>query len=542
LKEAFRRLAGSIVSGMELYRKLSRSQQISLLLVAGLVVFFLGFFTVSPGRSPGSRGEGEKAAAGGRGSASQGSGDSDSTGFGWPYKSGGLLDLETPDKFQAKLREATCAKLAMVLRSNDRIEEGTVVCSPPSQSRFAQSGDTGSSAAVFLKLKKEVAGLSRQEADAIRHTVSCALGLKPERISIADDRGRSYKASSDPAEAEALHDREERWRTLISDAVGEYFSKSFSPGEFYVAVMVYLSPESRSIDKEEFDERRSFTKSKKTEWERVARPRGREEAQGGLISPEDSPTVQTRETTEEVPFATREKTHTSIPPGSINGISVCALLDSDAVRRARAKDPQALQGTEGRQNGRPSASQGLESYLALHEEALLSLLDPYENVSVKVLVHPFEKTEPVKASTPPEGVAVVFPPKGERAAETASWWAPTLISLGALTVLVSVIWVLRHRQRRLPMPGEFVFEGSSGQDLRAAGAGGSLWGGKHGVGEALRDWSQRTGGFSPGEESFLRGVEETSRLVRKRPEVASSVLRAWLAQDDALPNEGTDSA
>jgi len=123
--------------------------------------------------------EGEKAAGGGRGSASQGSGDSDSTGFGWPYKSGGLLDLETPDKFQAKLREATCAKLAMVLRSNDRIEEGTVVCSPPSQSRFAQSGDTGSSAAVFLKLKKEVAGLSRQEADAIRHTVSCALGLKP---------------------------------------------------------------------------------------------------------------------------------------------------------------------------------------------------------------------------------------------------------------------------------------------------------------------------------------------------------------------------
>ena len=171
---------------------------------------------------------------------------------------------------------------------------------------------------MVLQLKIGVPMLSRSEAESIRSMVSSAFNSRAQKVSITDNAGHSYPPESAGAVPLDIQAEEDRCRTKIQEVIQGYYRNAFREDEFYVGVMVSLSSQRSSVEREEVDQEKSFSRPTRSEYLREDEKSPKDEAStGGILSPESPHKVVIQEKTEEVPFVTRAKTTIDTPPGQV---------------------------------------------------------------------------------------------------------------------------------------------------------------------------------------------------------------------------------
>jgi hypothetical protein len=537
LTSALKKAAGNILSRAELYRKLTGPQKICLWLVLGVVGLSFLFVFSSGEPNAGVSTAGVPAASG-----SPGQGGAEGSAEEWPFRSS---FLDTPGQAEERRREANRRRIEQAILLNSKIEIATVICSPDRSPKYALGRSASGTAAVVVRLKAGVPPLDAKEAEVIRNTVSRGLNLEPSDVSLTDSEYKLYVTGGSQTLPTEVREAAECLRTEIKDAVSAHFSSIFEPSKFHVVVMVYLSSDQSTVDTENVDPAKTFSKTTDSEWEREE-TRGDEEA-GGMIRPGEPQRTVTREKTKEEPFVSREKRHTTIPPGAITGAGVVVSLDLGAVKGVLSRDPRFAE-TLGRSDETGSNPDSLPAgvldsclseYLAAQEKALLSLLPPLDGVSVTVMAQPFCEPQPGGAAP-----GTVLQPAPVAAAETAGplgnpWKKALLVGAAVLSTLALVAgaWWLARR-RAAPVPGT----GAGGMPGSPPPGRAPEWVSRDGIREALASFHQRMGHVSSTDgpqETLLRAVNETAGKVRRRPDVAASVLRIWLAQDAGALRERT---
>jgi hypothetical protein len=535
LKELLKRVAGGIHSGAERYRKLSGAERIAYAVVAAVAVVAV-FWLAGMGEAPDDRGAGDDGVEPGHRRAAAGVetvGADRATAEGSEWTNGGSI-LETPDRLDARLREFNRRKIEQAILYIPDVQSATIALSHARRSVLSRSRDDGDSAAVVLCLRRGVEALHTRETDGIREMVRGAFGIRSERISINDNRGNHYEALSEKdAEAEAstfhVQEKEDRWRTLIKEDIQQMYSRVFAPRDFYVGVIVSLSPQRSSIEKKEMDREKSFKLETKNEFER-----GADATSGGILSAADGP-ISVRESSTSVPCESYEKTLTDIPPGELKGVSVVVHLDLDAVERveaARREIPGTRSGTDSSLAViAPSDREALiKGYVARQEESLRSFLKVLGNTSVTVMVHPFVKPQPEATQVAAQRLGALEPaPIGS---DVFAWLERSWRSIAAwLAIAFSAVVLFKALRRRRAVAGA-----DEWANLSAGASGGAAAAAFREAAET--EWQARRPQRFPDRLGVLRSVDDSGASVREHPEVAASVLRLWLAQEPEDAKEG----
>jgi hypothetical protein len=522
------------VAGSDFYRKLSPQRRIALVLVLG-VLAIATLFSLFSGSQPSSRASSSADTKDGATPPRKDAADLAGPLNGdWPYKSGSLI--ETQGQLEAKLLNYHRLRMEQAILWNKNIEKVTIGLAHSPSPSYVGERSGGNSAAVVLQLATGVTMLSRAEADSIRGMVSSAFNLKPERVSISDNGGRSYPPASGGAVPLDIQAEEDRYRTEIQGVVQGHFRPAFREDEFYVGVIVSLSTQRSSVEREEVDRDKTFTRPTRTEYlKEDERPVKDDPSTGGILSPERSHHAIIHETTEEKPFASIEKTKIDIPPGQVKAVSVNVLLDLEAVERILGKEPFRRPSLPREQGGLASGStlgqgravvsgmereESIKDYEKRQEDVLGKLLSPMVASSVCVMVHPFSRTEaPVGPKAPSlAATGPAFP-------ETGSAWLPpswkAILGISAMALLLFSLLAVLLSHIKQSWPGR-------GLDPAYALPGRSGGLGEDSARQAFRRERSSAGSLQDG---ILRSVSDISTLVRKRPDVAASVLRFWLSQD-----------
>ena len=262
MKVALEKAEAIVASGRELYRRLSRTQRVALFLVSGLLLASLVFLAVSDTES------GSVVSTKDGGLTQRTDVAARPVDGPVPERSSGFWGIEPPEERKARERAVNLHKLEQAL-CGEKVIDATVVPYDAPRRSFVTDKSSGDSAAVKLTLREGVESLQRQEADALREMVCCALGLPPEKLSMVDNHGKAYAAGGALAGEARLYEDEEYHRKCIRFLITEYYSKFFKPTDFYVAVVVYLSAEQTTIEKEEYNREKSFALNRVEDSERV---------------------------------------------------------------------------------------------------------------------------------------------------------------------------------------------------------------------------------------------------------------------------------
>ncbi len=422
--------------------------------------------------------------------------------------------LETPDRLEARLRDANRKKIEQAILWNGNIRTATIALSSSRRaSILAQSRDVGDSAAVALFLRPGVPSLRRQEADGIREMVRCAFGIRLERISISDNLFNRYEVAKASDGSGLILEKEDHLRSLLKEEIQRLYGKLFEDHEFYVGLMVSLSPQSSSIEKKAVQRHNSFLLETKSTVERVA-----EDVPGGILSA-GAPPILLRETVESIPFDSFEKTLTDVPPGELIGVSVMIHFDLDAVERVESARRESSRNNPPVPALLPGEREAVvQVFAAREEDAIRGLLSTHGSVQVSVMVHPFRKP-PADPPSDATQIATLEPAPFLSLASSWAlrWWRPLAI-LGALLIFGAVVRALARKR-------------SAASSVEAWAASPATAGVEGSGGAAEPEWNLSRS-HRPGERlGVLGGVADINSAVRERPEVAASVLRLWLAQD-----------
>jgi len=423
--------------------------------------------------------------------------------------------FDTPEKLEAKLREANRRKAEQWIILNENIQVASILVSPARRQLLSSSRSAGETASVMLSLQPGVARLPPQEADAVREMVRSALGLKRESVFIIDNFGNRYDAVSEGDAPGRVLEKEEKLRTFLRNEIQSMLAKSFDERDFFVGVIVSLSPQRSTIERKEMDRAGSFTLESEFQTRRGA------PAPGGLVSKTDGP-IGLSESIKSVPFESYKKTQIDIPPGELKSTSVIVRLNLEAVESLTARAsgsarPERLSPSPAASPTAAAREAIIQQFVAQQESSLRGFLTPCGSVSVSVMVQPFVHV-PLEVPVEPPRIATLEPSVG--LSELVNWlgrfWKPLVgIALigGSLVLLLSAVL----RRRTGPT-------GWSGIASAAIGAGGG-------------DWHPPVAGASAEGLDVLPEVERITAAVRERPEEAASVLRLWLAQDEEAHEE-----
>lgn len=437
----------------------------------------------------------------------------------------GLFSFETPEATAARLSEETIRRLERDIRST-HVAAATVIYTPGASGRSRLAGSRGDSAAVKLSLAPGVLSLSRQEAEAIRALVSCALKVDPERIALVDHHGRLYAPSAGESSLESAED-EEYWRQEVRSEVNRYYARLFDSSEFHVSVAAYVSRERVEIQKEEYHPEPSVPEVRIDDVERVEEAGDALASLGGLgpSRPEGgSRWTRVKSKTEERFRSTKATIRRQLPRGDLQAVGVNVLVDANAVLKAvlgrDARDAAPPGSAKAAGSSSPEEQTLLVAWSSAQEEDLKNLLRPYREVSVRVIATPFARTAPAGVPAELAKDAGAFAPAEER----ASW--PEILAVGGIVLAACA---LAYRFAR-PAAGRGFLRALRARRARAwAGDGGAPWAPRRegGFERALR--AAGAAGAAP--TGLLSSVEEASARVRLKPEVASAVVRFWLSQD-----------
>jgi flagellar M-ring protein FliF len=155
-------------------------------------------------------------------------------------------------------------ELARTIRSIDRVSSARVHLVIPERQLFARDKQDPS-AAIVLKLR---GSLDASQVRAIRHlTASAVRGLKPEKISIVDERGKLLADGSgneaDPV-ANGLDDRHAAFEKRIRDQVESIVSNVVGPGRARVQVAAEIDYSRIQQTSDTFDPESKVARSTQT--------------------------------------------------------------------------------------------------------------------------------------------------------------------------------------------------------------------------------------------------------------------------------------
>ena len=502
---------------------LSSTQRLAAAVVMAIVLTALGtlFYTATSGPS---RGRAEAAAGESQRSplsdlnATASSSGSDLVS--WLFEGSGWL--ESPEKFDAKLLHTKLGAIERAILWNEQIQKARIVLHRGHKRHWLRAEPEGSSAAVMLRLANGVARLTSGHARSIRSTLQSAFALESSTVSITDHRGNIYSPGDD-ASAEGATAADGvgagALRRQILQQVSRFFAPLFNEDSFVVGVNVYLSRRTSKLETEAYDADSTVSLPRRIEFERQELS-----AAGGLgAAPTltsvpstalrvsdtltESRNVRTYERSEEENFPGRRREITDVPAGEVEAVSVNVLIDRNAVER--------LVGVEGAT---------LSDYLTRQERFIERSL-PYPNTRVTVAAESFSLWNDPALGPPPmvaseASVPPPIPSSGQAASAWAGRWWPTFVG-GALflVAIVTLAFVLLRNRAAMPDADEIEVGIPLGAGLPVTTGG-------------VVDRGRR--------EGLFQSLDDTSRRVEEKPEVAASVLRLWLAQDSENLQESSD--
>jgi len=399
--------------------------------------------------------------------------------------------------------------------------------SPASRERYARQRESSGCASVTLVLEDYVLGLTRGEAEAIRHMVKGAFNLEADKVEISDNHAHRYEWPG----PDDLLEKGATQRNFIRRDVEAHYSRVFEADEFSVVVMVSLSMRRHRSERKATDRENTYVQPLNTDIHR-----GPRSGFGGVMGA-SGPTVNVQESMEGVLCESWEKTFTVIPSGELMGVGVLVQFDLAAVERVLGR-------------GAPTTNIEVEAWVDEQEKALSQFLEVCGKVSAGVVVSSFARRRPAE-EIPPEAVEVAQPGALAALATESPFWTGLAVtgSLVVITFIFSVFSRLRARSRaRHPRLGTLpelsddavpplrAFDGSTPFPGRFGFSSASPPGGTDPLAQARHPRAAFAG--STLQDGLLGTVDDTGFSVRERPEIAGSVLRLWLAQDEMDSQEG----
>jgi flagellar M-ring protein FliF len=231
-------------------------------------------------------------------------------------------------------------ELARTIRSLDRVQDARVHLVMPERPLFARD-KVDATASIVIKARGT---LEPAQVRAIRHLVATAVnGLRPERVSIVDERGQLLAdgANNDPNGGDvSSDDRRLAFEKRLQGQVEGIVSSVVGPGHARVQVNADFDFNRVTQTSDKFDPEGRVVRSSQTREENSASNSGRDnqvtvgnEIPGGGARPpagadSATPRDESRKTEEIVNYEISKTTKTEISEGGrVNRVSVAVLVD-----------------------------------------------------------------------------------------------------------------------------------------------------------------------------------------------------------------------
>jgi flagellar M-ring protein FliF len=427
-------------------------------------------------------------------------------------------------------------ELSRTIRSIDRIANARVHLVIPERQLFTRDRQEPS-ASIVLQVR---GSLDLSQVRAVRHLVASAVrGLKPERISIVDERGQLLAdGSADPANAGVVgfDERNASFERRLREQVEAIVTSVVGPNRARVTVAAELDytrvqqtsdsfdPESRVVRSTQTREEQSTSASTQqndgvtvsNELPQNAPPRAPQQQQQPQ-APRDSQ----RKTEEVVNYEITRTTRTeTLEPGRIKRLSVAVLVDGNYTRGANNEMTYA-----------PRTKEDLERITAL----VRSAIGFNEKRGDQIEVVNLRFAEPV-AVTPPAAESGMFGFLRFTTDDIMRWVEIAVMFVLGMLVL---LFVVRPLVRRIVTPDESVpaLAAPAPALAPAAAANG-------GAVEALpAPEAPRQPSSHPAArmiesaqimgEAHQKSMQKVGELVQSSPQETVSIIRQWMNEKTA---------
>jgi flagellar M-ring protein FliF len=404
-------------------------------------------------------------------------------------------------------------ELARTIRTLGRVEAARVHLAIPERRLFERDREPPR-ASIVLKLRGE---LEAAQVRAIRHLVASAVeGLKPERVSIVDERGRLLAdgAQADMGGAVAVDERQAGLERRLKSQVEEIVAGAVGPGRARVQVAAELDLNRIESRSESFDPESRVVRSTQTRAESQATSGtdgpvsvGRElpgGAQGGG-STRDASNKNEEIVNYEISRTTRTET---LESGRVKRLSVAVLLDGTYGK-----------GPNGEATYQPRPQEEIDRIAALVRTAVG--FDRNRGDQIEVVNLRFAET-PVAGPAPAEPLmTTLFSPSKEDLLR--------MIEIGviALLTLIVLFTVVRPMMRKM-LGIEKAPRRSAAAALAGAGGGGA--GDEFEMPTVARDGhtAKMIEMAKAQGQIQAESLERIGDMVRSNPQETVSVLRNWI--------------
>ncbi len=422
-------------------------------------------------------------------------------------------------------------ELARTIRSIDRVQAARVHLVLPDRPLFSRD-KIEPSASIVLKVRGT---LEPSQVRAIRHLVASAVnGLRPQRVSIVDERGQLLAdgAGEDPSGSDISADeRRSGFEKHLREQVEGIVSSVVGPGHSRVQVSADFDFNRITQTSDRYDPDGRVVRSSQTREESSANAEGTSNQvtvgnelpgaaprQGG--GAEAAPRDQSRKSEEVVNYEISKTTKTEvIEGGRVNRVSVAVLVDGNY-----AKDDK------GEIAYQPRSKEELEQISALVRSAIG--FDQKRGDHVEVVNMRFAETPAMPISEPTSWLSAFQFTKDDimRAIE--------MLVMGVLGIVVLLL-VVRPLVRRIVTPDERkaialpvaagAIEGPPGDSAAAAAltAGGGAVPPPESQTAKMIDIAQIQG------QVHAQSVQKVGELADRNPRETISIIRQWLNESAA---------
>jgi len=419
-------------------------------------------------------------------------------------------------------------ELARTIRALDRVQAARVHLVMPERPLFSRD-KVEPSASIVLKVR---GALEPQQVRAIRHLVASAVnGLKPQRVSVVDEAGRLLAdgAGDDGSGGEVSADeRRAAFEKRLREQVETIVSSVVGPGHARVQLTADFDFNRVTQTSDKYDPEGRVVRSSQTREEMTANGEGRDnqvtvgnEVPGGNqrqpgVADAAAPRDQSRKSEEIVNYEISKTTKTEvIEGGRVNRISVAVLVDGNYGKNDK-----------GEATYQPRSKEEIDQIAALVRTAIG--FDQKRGDQVEVVNLRFAET-PANPITEPTGwLSALQFTKDDimRAIEMAV--------MGVLGLVV-VFMVVRPLVRRVIAPDERTLKALPAS--AAAGDGAPADPAAAAVTDATKNEPSETAKMIDiaqiQGQVHAQSVQKVGELADRNPSEAVSIIRQWMAENEA---------
>jgi flagellar M-ring protein FliF len=422
-------------------------------------------------------------------------------------------------------------ELARTIRSLDRVQDARVHLVMPERPLFSRD-KVDATASIVLKVRGT---LEPQQVRAIRHLVAGAVnGLRPERVSIVDERGQLLAdgASNDPNGAGDVSGDERRaaFEKRLQGQVEGIVSSVVGPGHARVQLSADFDFNRVTQTSDKFDPEGRVVRSSQTREETTATNDGKEnqvtvgnEIPGGQRQQgnDNQARDESRKSEEIVNYEISKTTKTEVVEGGrVNRISVAVLVDGIYGKNDK-----------GETTYQPRSKEEIDQIAALVRSAIG--FDQKRGDQVEVVNLRFAET-PVTPITEPTGWLSAF-----QFTKNDVMQAIEMVVMGLLGLVV-LLMVVRPLVRRIITPDErsapALLPGLMGSDGLPADPAVVAAVAIDGIEPLKADPSQTSKMIDLAQvqgQVHAQSVQKVGEIADKNPRETVSIIRQWLHESAA---------